>query len=248
MSAPLLLPDGLGWATYAGMCTVVLIGACLQGIGGIGFAMFSAPVAGLFFPAMAPGPLLVLGGAVSMLGAVREHHHIDWRMAGVTLAGRVAGAALAVAVIAVLSPKPLSVAFALAILAAVGLSLTGRAFQPTRGNACWAGVASGLMGTITSAGAPPFAIVLQKMDPRGFRATVGCILGMGAVASLAMLALVGKFGSSQLLLSLLLLPWTVLGFAVSGRVGRRIPTHGVRGLLLGLAAAGAVGILLKVAL
>jgi len=248
MAVLALLPDGLTWLAYAEMSAVVLIGACLQGIGGIGFAMFSAPIAGLFFPAMVPGPLLVLGGAVSLLSAVREHRSIDWPMAWVTLAGRFFGAALAVAAIAVMSPQLLSIAFALMILVAVGMILAGWVLPPNRTNACGAGLVSGVMGTITSAGAPPFAILMQGMDPARFRATIGCILGAGAAVSLLMLASVGKFGAAQLKLGLALLPWTLAGFLLSGTLGRRISSRAVRTTLLGMAAAGAAGILVKATL
>ena len=244
----ILVPEGLSGLAYAEMSVVVLIGACLQGIGGIGFAMFSAPIAGLFFPQMAPGPLLVLGGAVSLLSALREHQAIDWPMAVVTLLGRFVGAALAVAAIAVMSPKLLSIAFALMILVAVGMILAGWVLPPTRSNACGAGLVSGVMGTITSAGAPPFAILMQRMDPARFRATIGCILGAGAAVSLLMLASVGKFGLAQLHLGLALLPWTLLGFAASSTLGRHISSRTVRATLLGMAAAGAAGILIKAAL
>jgi hypothetical protein len=194
---------------------------------------------------MAPGPLLVLGGAVSLLSAVREHRSIDWAMAAVTLLGRFVGAAMAVAAIAVMSPRLLSIAFALMILVAVTMSVAGWVLPPTRANACGAGLVSGVMGTVTSAGAPPFAILMQRMDPARFRATIGCILGAGAAVSLLMLASVGKFGSTQLHLGLALFPWTVAGFLVSGKVGRRISSQTVRNSLLAMAGAGAVGILVK---
>lgn len=248
MLLPALSPAAFSWLPYAEMGTVVLVGACLQGIGGIGFAMFSAPIAGLFFPALAPGPLLMLGGMVSLLSAVREFRSIDWSMAGVTLMGRFAGAAIAIAAIAALSPKPLAIAFAVLILVAVTLSAAGWVLRPTRSNACYAGVVSGLMGTITSAGAPPFAILMQEMDPAKFRSTIGCILAVGAAVSLAMLASVGRFGAPQFALGLSLLPWTLLGFVVSGAIGRRVSSQGVRRALLAMAAAGAIGILVKVSL
>jgi hypothetical protein len=66
-----LAPQGIAGPDYLLMSGVVLVGALLQGVGGIGFAMFSAPLAGLFFPGLAPGPLLALGGAVSLMSASR---------------------------------------------------------------------------------------------------------------------------------------------------------------------------------
>ena len=66
---------------YAAMALVVFGAALAQGVGGIGFAMFAAPVAAMFFPQLAPGPLLTLGGFISLLTALRERAFIDWSAA-----------------------------------------------------------------------------------------------------------------------------------------------------------------------
>ena len=59
-------------APYLLMACLIAIAAFLQGIGGVGFAMFAAPVAALYFPELVPGPLLTLGGFVTLLTALRE--------------------------------------------------------------------------------------------------------------------------------------------------------------------------------
>jgi uncharacterized protein len=234
-------------ASYVQMSVLVLAGACVQGIGGIGFAMFCAPIAGLFFPSLVPGPLLLLGAVASLLAAVRERTHIRWTIAGVAMSGRVVGSALAVALVAMAPARYFSVAFGLMLLGAVVLTLTGWKVQPSTRNTCVAGVISGLMGTITSTGAPPLAILTQRLEPPQIRATVGSILAAGAAVSLAMLAAAGKYSAEQLLLSVTLLPWVFVGFALSGRVGRRISARNVRMFLLALCAFGAIAILVKAA-
>ena len=75
------------------------------------------------------------------------------------------------------------------------------------------------------------------------RATMGTILSGGAVLSLAMLTLAGRFGMPQLLLALALAPFLVAGFALSNRLRGRVSAHAVRRLLLVLCAAGALGVL-----
>lgn len=247
-AAAALLPNGLSAVTYVEMSALVLVAAGLQGIGGIGFAMFSAPVAGLFFPSLAPAPLLALGGFVSLLSVLREPAHVDCRIAGYGILGRVAGAALAVGIVALAPLQYFSTGYALLLLAAVLLTLRGWKVEPSRRNTCVAGVVSGVMGTITSAGAPPFAILTQRLEPPQIRATVGCVLAVGAAASLLMLQAAGRFGLSQLTLSVSLAPWVVLGFVLSSRVGSRVSAGKVRHLLLALAAFGAIGILVREAL
>jgi hypothetical protein len=244
----LFLPDSLGFASYLQMSAVVLVGACLQGVGGIGFAMFSAPIAGLFFPSLAPAPLLVLGGLVSLLCAVRERAHIEWPIAGYGILGRFAGSAVAVAIVAIASVRYFSICYGLMLLVAVLLTLRGWKVEPSRRNTFLAGIMSGVMGTITSAGAPPFAILTRRLQPPQIRATVGYILAVGAAVSLLMLAAAGLFDLVQLGLSSSLIPWVFLGFFLSNRIGRCVSASSVRHLLLALSGLGALGILVKAAL
>ncbi|CAG9168527.1 sulfite exporter TauE/SafE family protein [Cupriavidus respiraculi] len=240
-------PAGMSGPQYAAMGAVMFAGACLQGIGGIGFAMLSAPVAALFFPQLIPGPLLAMGCCVSLLSAVRERRAIAWPLAGSALSGRAIGGALAVLAISWLRPEPLAVVFSVSILAAVVLSLLGWRVRPSVGNLAIAGTASGFMGTITSVGAPPVAIVMQHLSPAQMRATAGSVLGGGAVLSLLMLAAAGRFGLAELLLSASLAPFLLAGFAASSRLRGRFSPAAVRALLLALCTAGACGVLVRLA-
>ncbi|WP_244259058.1 sulfite exporter TauE/SafE family protein [Cupriavidus gilardii] len=233
---------------YGVMGAMIFAGACLQGVGGIGFAMLAAPLAAMFFPQLVPGPLLAMGGCVSLLAALRERHAIAWRLTGTALIGRTIGGLIGVLAIAWLRPQWLAVVFSLSILLAVALSALGWRVRPSAGNLAIAGTASGFMATLTSAGAPPFAIVMQHMSPAAMRATVGCILGGGAALSLAMLAGAGRFGIADLTLSALLAPFLLAGFAISSRLRSRVSAAAVRRLLLALCAAGAIGVLVRMAL
>ncbi|GAA5234936.1 sulfite exporter TauE/SafE family protein [Verticiella sediminum] len=232
-------------AHYAGMGALVLGGAILQGLGGVGFAMLCAPVALLYFPELVPGPLLAMGGLVSLLTAIRERHEIAWRNAATALFGRIGGTLLAVSVMSLLPGRVFAVVFALCILAAVALSVLGWRVQATTGTLLTAGAASGFMGTLTSAGAPPFAIVMQHLPPARVRATIGAILTVGSAVSITMLAATGHYGLRELQLSLLLLPLLLCGFSMSSRLRHHLSPAHVRRLLLGLCAAGALGILVR---
>ncbi|WP_225863236.1 sulfite exporter TauE/SafE family protein [Ideonella benzenivorans] len=234
-----------GILTYLGMGLMVLVGACLQGIGGIGFAMFSAPVAALLFPQLVPGPLLALGCPLALMAALRERRATHWPAAGMALTGRVVGTALAAACVAWLPVRALSLLFALLILSGVGLSLIGWRVAPSRANITLAGLASGLMGTLTSAGAPPFAIAMQNLPPPVLRATLGWVFFVGSAVSLLTLAVMGHMSLAQLGLSIMLAPWMLAGFGLSGPLNRRLGGHSIRPFLLGFAALGAMGVLLR---
>jgi hypothetical protein len=241
-------PPGLDGLRYFEMGIVVLAGACLQGVGGLGFAMFCAPIAALMFPELVPAPILVLGCPLAALAALREREAIQWGVAAFALAGRLAGAVLAAFVVRILPAQHASILFAVLILTAVALSLKGWHVATTRASSTVAGVASGLMGTITSAGAPPLAIVMQHLSPAPLRATLGCIFFIGSVMSLVALASVGRAGSADVVLGLFLLPWLVAGFGASGPIARRMSRAAMRNFLLALSAFGAVAVLVQAAL
>lgn len=228
-----------------GMGLMVFVAALLQGIGGLGFAMISAPLAVLFFPEMAPGPLLVLGAGLALLGLLRDFDAVDWPSVTTLMVGRAGGTLLAGATLAALPTNAFSIVFALLILIGVGLSFAGRKVEASHPNMVLAGVASGLMGTITSSGAPPFAIVMRYVPPRQMRATVSCVFFAGAILSLLMLAYVDRFTLPQLWLGILLFPLMLGGFFVSNRLNRYFSPHGVRVMLLTMSGLGALGILAR---
>lgn len=230
---------------YAAMAVVVFGAAVAQGVGGIGFAMFAAPVAAMFFPQLAPGPLLTLGGFISLLTALRERAAIDWPSVSYALAGRAVGTLIAIYAMARFAPQALGVLFAGMILVAVALSVAGLRFSATPGRVSGAGVASGIMGTMTSVGAPPIAIVLQHAEPPRLRATLGMVLFLGSIFSLAMLALAKRYTGYHVGLALSLAPFLLAGFAVSNRLRTLLPPRAVRAVLLAACALGAVGVLVK---
>ena len=64
--------------------------------------------------------------------------------------------------------------------------------------------------------------------------------------SIAALTAVGRMGAHEFLISLILMPWMLAGFLVSGLLKGRVPAARVRALLLGMAGLGALGILARV--
>lgn len=243
-----ILPDGLLSGHFAGMAAVVFGAALTQGIGGIGFAMVSAPISVLLFPELVPGPLLVLGTGLALLGALRDFSSINWRSVGIVMGGRVFGTVAGAAVLSVLSATLFSVVFAILILTGVILSVSGWKVYPTDPNLIIAGAASGVMGTITSSGAGPYAIVMQRVAPPELRGTMGTIFFLGGSFSLFMLAVFGHFDIGQFWLGLILFPFMIVGFALSTPLTRVFSREMMRLFLLGLAATGSIAILIRAAL
>src|SRR5690606_9361217 len=104
---------------------------------------------------------------------------------------------------------------------------------------------SGYMGTITSVGAPPMAIVYQHAPGPQMRATMGAYFVVGSAMSLAALAAFDAFGWHDLMLSVKLVPAMVLGFAISGLMVRVIDRGHARAAVLTLCTASAGVLLVK---
>ncbi|MEO0385946.1 MAG: TSUP family transporter, partial [Pseudomonadota bacterium] len=142
--------------------------------------------------------------------------------------------------------------FAVLIMLSIPLSLFGPALRPSLTGMTLAGVLSGFMGTLTSVGAPPFAIALQNAPAHQMRATLNAVLLLGACASLAALTVFGNFGWVDVLRGIALLPGVLLGFYVARFVIAAPRTTawlrygvlalcGVASLLLILRASAAIG-------
>lgn len=194
----------------------ITVAGLLQGTTGIGYGLIAGPVLVLLEPSFIPGAVLVTGLSVTALGAIREMPQVNRPYLVVGVVGRVPGALLAAAVAAYLTPVWFGIAFGAMILFAVLISITTPKLNASRRSVGVAGVVSGFMGTLTGVGAPPLAIVLQKQPGPEMRATMQAFLMIGAVLSILALALFERFGWRDVLRGLILVPFCVLGFWLSG--------------------------------
>jgi uncharacterized membrane protein YfcA len=231
-------------ADYFWMALIVVVGACLQGAGGIGFGMFVGPVLAILHPELVPGPVLVPAGVLALMSALREFRSIDFPVLGYSLAGRLPASVAGGLVFALLPVRLMSVVFAVLILLAVSMSLWGWRVHAAPRNLVIAGAASGFMGTITSVGAPPMAIVYQGFDPARLRATIGAFFVAGAIGSLAALAWFDRFGALELKWGLALIVPMIAGFALSNLIVPYIERAQMRLVVLGMSGVTALALLL----
>ena len=228
---------------YLLVAVVVAIAATLQGSTGIGFNMFAAPIVALIEPAFLPGPLLLLAAMVSLGVMLREFRAIDVRGVCYSLAGRLPASFLAGYSMALAPPSGFAFFFSALVLAAVGVSIAGGTVHPSRKNLLLAGVASGYMGTITSIGAPPMALIYQHSPGPRVRATISAFFVVGVVFSLGALATFGHFGAAHVIMSLQLIPSLLIGFLVSGPMARFVDKGRVRVAVLSISTLSALVLL-----
>jgi uncharacterized membrane protein YfcA len=232
------------WGAVAA-CAVVALGAAVQGAVGFGLAILSAPLLMLIEPRLVPGPMLLCGFVLTLLIVHRERAAIDLTGLGWAVGGRIAGTVAAAVVLSRLAREAASVAFGSLVLLGVGLSALGLRLRPSPRNAVVAGTLSGFMGTVTSIGGPPMALIYQaEVGPR-VRGTLAAFYLVGTVASLLALFVIGRLGAAEIGATLVLLPGIVLGFAVSARIAGGLDRRGLRPALLWLSGIAGVLVLVR---
>lgn len=224
---------------------VIAAGAAVQGSVGFGMNVVAAPVLVLVDPRWVPGPLLIAASALTVGVAVRERRSLRIREVGTAVAGRVPGTLLAGAAVAAVSQRGLTILFGTLVLGAVALSAAGLRLRPTPRTLLVAGFLSGFMGTTTSIGGPPMALVYQGTDGPHMRATMSGFFVIGTLMSLATLAAVGALGAGDVARGLSLLPGVAGGLWLSRHGAGLLDAGWTRPAVLVVAAAAAVAALLR---
>ncbi|WP_246018298.1 sulfite exporter TauE/SafE family protein [Pelagibacterium montanilacus] len=235
----------IDWPVIVLAILAVIAAGAVQGSTGFGFNMVAAPVLALIDPAFVPVPMLLLALFVCIVGAIRERSEIDRKGLTASLSGRVAASILAVLCLGLVDQAAYSTLFAVLVLIAVALNLLGLKVDANPRNLFIAGGVSGFMGTLTSIGAPPMAMVYQNAKGPVMRATLSAFFVFGAIISLIALAIGGQVTWTGIGLGLLLLPFAMIGFVFSNW-GRLLVDKGkVRIVVLSVSALSAVLLIVR---
>ena len=238
-----LAPWGL-----AACLAIVLIGATIQSSIGFGLGLVAAPVLGIVDPAFVPVGVLVAIAPMTVVMAMREHHHVDRTGIGWAVLGRVPGTVLGAWVVARADHTTLAFLIAASVLLAVAASVTGLHVAPNRRNLALAGVASGFGGTAVGIGGPPMAIAYQNSRPETIRSTLAVFFLVGLTISAVSLSVAGVIGRRELQLGSLLIVPSLLGTLIGGRLSGHLPDGKIRPLVLGLCVLSAIALIVEQAL
>jgi uncharacterized protein len=218
----------------------VAVGALTQGALGFGFGMLAAPVLAIVDDDLVPGAVLVLGVTVAAIIAWQERGALDWRGIRWALVGRVLGTVLGVLALSWLDAEDFAIVLGSFILVAVVLSVAGWHVRPTRSTLVGAGTVSGVMGTLTSIGGPPMALVYQRERAAQIRSTLAGFFLFGATLAIVSLTVSGQFGRGELVDGVRLLPGLLLGVVASRKLGRYLDNGWTRPALLALCTVAAI--------
>lgn len=224
---------------------VVTIGSTLQGSVGFGLGMFAAPLLILIDPQFVPAPLLCTAVVITLLLTHRERHGVEISDLKWALSGRLLGITAALTALSVVPADRVRVLFGILIILAVGLAASGLRMTVAPGALFGAGALSGFTGTAVSVGAPPMALLYHRESGARIRGTLSAYFFVGVVLSLTGLRIVGRFGWTEVVLALSLIPGALVGFLVSRRVASTLDRGYIRTAVLVVSAAS--GLLVLVA-
>jgi uncharacterized membrane protein YfcA len=231
---------GLSLAGFIVIAVAVVLAAALQASIGFGMGMLAAPVVALVDPGLIPGTLIILAVVVTLMVVLTERQHIDLGGTGWALAGRVPGTIAGALLVAAMPERGLALMLAAVVLLGVVLTSAGWRPAPIRPNLVMAGATSGLLGTATSIGGPPMALVWQGKQGPGYRGTISGFFLVGSTLSVLALALTGSITHTTLIAVALLIPAPVVGFGLSRLVNRFLSPARLRWTAIGVSCFGAL--------
>lgn len=211
----------------------------------MGFGMVAAPLLALIHPLLSPAPIMMVGIVVALWGAWRERGNIATQEIVAGVGGRIIGSSMALSLLLVFSDQnSFYVLFGALILAAVLLTSLGKRVAFTLTNHWMLSTISGLMGTITSVGAPPMAILYQGQRPDKVRPTLNALFFTGCVVGLISLGLAGRLAAMHLVLSAIILPGVLAGIWLA-RYFRTDSAKKLSAVMLVVSGAAAAVLILK---
>lgn len=152
---------------------------------------------------------------------------------------------LGVWVVASFDARQLGIGIGVVVLAAVLLTARTITVPVTRTSLGVAGFVSGITGTASSIGGPPFALLYQHRPARQIRTTMAVYFLVGAVMSIIGLALAGAITREQVVLAAVMLPALLVGFVLSGPLRRRLDPDVVRPAVLLVSGVSAVVLIVR---
>ncbi|MCB1416039.1 MAG: sulfite exporter TauE/SafE family protein [Phyllobacteriaceae bacterium] len=224
---------------------IVVFASTLQASVGMGFGMVAAPLLALIDPLLSPVPIMMVGIVVAVWGAWRERGNIAGAEIVAGVGGRVIGSSLAFLLLLVFSDESsFYLLFGGLTLVAVLLTALGKPVAFTLANHWALSTLSGLMGTITSVGAPPMAILYRGQRPDKVRPTLNALFFTGCVVGLTSLGLAGRLAAIHLVLSAIILPGVLAGIWLA-RYFRTDSASRLSAVMLTVSGAAAAVLILK---
>ena len=224
---------------------VVILGAGVQGISGVGGGFIMVPLLAMIDLRLLPGSLIFASLSISGLMAWFEHSHIKFRDTNIVLIAIAPGAALGAWLLSIVTTDQLGLLFGAMILIGVLITALGVRLQPNILNGTIAGCAAGAMGAASGIGAPIVALLYQHRSGPELRATLAYLYTVASTLILLALAFFGEFGLEEIRLGVLLMPGFMIGLFLSRRLTTRVDHGGTRAVVLVVATISALSLIVS---
>ncbi|MDD1781749.1 sulfite exporter TauE/SafE family protein [Enterovibrio sp. ZSDZ35] len=220
-------------------------GAFVQSLIGFGLAIVSAPIVMMIDPMLVPTAVTLVTLYLSSVNTWQYRSQLSLRGLGWAFVGRIPGTLVAGVMLVYLSLSSMQIIMGVAVLFAVIASVFKFSVEPNNKNMFLAGFVAAIMGTTTSIGGPPMALVLQKMDVVKLRANLSGYFIFSCVISLIALAAAGYFTLWHVKVSLVSLPFVLLASAIAYKVAPFVRAEWVRYGLLALCSFAGVTTIIR---
>ena len=233
------------------LAVTIFLGAAFQHQFGIGLGTIASPVMLVVDHRLLPAVMIMLGVLSSLPHAATNLRKLNWSHCATATAGRLVGALigayLLVHVLGGTDSQAFDLVFAATLVLSVLVSTVGRwakFFTPSVPKLTVASIISGVSGTMTAIGGPPFAIVYRLEPPSSARAHLSFFICSGALMSLAVLAYEGFVGVLQIKAAAVLSIPAVLGIWCS-KLFSDVAHRNFKTGLLGVVVLAAVVIVIR---
>ncbi len=206
---------GISGFAFALIFAAAFLGALVQGSIGFGLNLIVVPAIALFRPEALPGAAVVLALPMTFGSAAREWAHVDQSALLWATLGRLPGIGIGIWIVTTLDAEALALAIGAMVIFAVVMSLASPTIQITRSSQAAAGFMGGVMGTSSSIGGPPLALLYQHSAGPIIRSTLGAAFLIGTALSLIALLAAGEIGRLHWQLGFALVPGVLLGLWAS---------------------------------
>jgi uncharacterized protein len=239
--------DVAWWPVLLAGAGAVIAGG-LQSTLGFGASFVLVPALAVAAPRLLPGVIVVAIVPLSIVMLVTRRTRLDVAAVGRVTLARLPGIALGGAIVAVLSPRSLTVAIAVVLLLAVASVASGWEVEVTRTSEVVAGIASGVTGTAAALGGPPLALLFRGSAGEVLRSTLAGVWLAGSLPVLVALALAGSLTPEQVRVGALVGLAAVGGLVLARPLLTRLSERTLRSAVLWWAGAGALAALVRAVL
>lgn len=225
--------------------SVISVGAYVQGSVGFGLALVATALLVQINPVLVPGPLILSGSLLNVLMTRRNWEVIDVSELKYPIIGLIPGSIVGAWVLTIIPPRALAISLGSLVLIAVAMIASGMHPRITTSNLLGAGILSGFMGTTASIGGPPIAMIYHQASAPQLRGKLAGFFFISACISLISLFFAGKFGVTEILVTLPLFAGVLLGYAISLVTAKKIDRFPMRWIVLGFSAAAGLAVIVS---